>query len=184
MSKTKTIDLSTITSIPTGSNTITVKARAAGFADSNSSNSVTYNKTGNEVTVNFTNGNYTEDWHGTTIYDDYDIEYGTVTLHSSNQIGTISSADGSTTVTTTTGRLFIYGKGGSPTRSCGTTTIDSSVGTLEGTRYESTGTGILSVSIYSVTVDSSTVFDNTWLLYAFTIVGSGTITINGASWID
>lgn len=179
MSKTKTIDLSTITSIPTGSNIITVKARAAGFADSNSSNSVTYNKTDNEVTISFTNGSGTSYWQFTKIYDNYTITDNTLYLSSEDEIGSITSANGSTTVTTTTNKLFILGKSSELTL-LGTTTVSSGIET-KGTRSDSEKTGTLS----SVT---RFYLDGSWLsytlLWGFSVTANGTITINQADWSD
>ena len=104
---TKTFDLTTL-NLSVGTHTIKVKARGTGYADSNFSNSVSYTvaASGYEVSITVQNGVHTGDWEYTKIYDDFD-EFSP----SGNELGSISTANGSTTVRTATGKICVVLQG-------------------------------------------------------------------------
>ena len=121
-------------------------------------NTTAYGTPRYEVTITFQNSRSTEDWLGTTIYDDYDDDYQA----SGNIIGTMSSADGTVNVITTTGKICI--------NSVANSGFVSNWGT-------STCTG-------GVQQDSHHGSDPDNLLDLYTVTASGTITISGIDWDD
>lgn len=143
---------------------------------------------GFEVTISFTNGSDTNKWLSTKIYNNYsastvsDYEANAY-IDSEDQIGSIASADGSTTVTTTTGKIFIYGKSQVRTLITGSITTSSGIET-EGTADGATsGTGTLKWC-RRVYLDGTQDSDKYALLYAFNVTTDGTITIDRAGWYD
>ena len=140
---------------------------------------------GYDVTISFTNGASTGSWVWTKIYDNYTVNNGKLYLNSSNEIGSISTVNGSTTVHTTTGKLFVYGRGEDPTQSCGTITCSSNISnTGKRSCYDYTG-DLATVDGYIYMDNVETVVNyGGCLLYSFSISDNGTITINGADWYD
>ena len=67
---------------------------------------------GYDVTVAFADGQMTYSWQLTQIYGDYSVSSGSLRLLSADQIGSIPTADGSTTVSCETGRLLVFAFGG------------------------------------------------------------------------
>lgn len=144
-------------------------------------------ETGHTVTINFTNGLSTSYWKGTEIYDNYTIVDRTIHLSSADQIGFMWSADGSITITTNTGKIFIYGKSNDLTESTGNITISSSTAhgiTTEGKAWGSGKTGILSDNYGTFYLDDAQKQFYSSLLYIFNVTANGTITIDQADWRD
>lgn len=142
---------------------------------------------GFEVTINFTNGYDTSYWQYTKIYNAYNIQYPNLYVNSSDKIGEINSANGSTTVLTTTGTIIILGAG-NHTEHYGTITPSTGI-TLTGSwAWVSGGSG---TALSGWTDSGSTYEDNVALAYGganimwvFSVEASGTITINNADWHD
>lgn len=115
-----------------------------------------------EVTVTFQNGTDTAYWRSTRIFDDFDTTDGSIPA-TAQQIGSISSADGSTTVTTTTGKLAIFSQGGA---------------LLGFPEPNITG------EIVNRTNQLGFYGEETGALWAFNVTGNGTISISGMIWDD
>lgn len=145
---------------------------------------------GYEVQITFQNGISTYNWVSTKIYSDYVGESGDegdkIYLNSSNEIGSISAADGFTTITTTTGKLFVLGRTNSGYYSENTGTITCSNGiTNTGKSSGLQGSYGDLAGVVSIYVDNVQLPDfHECLCYIFEVEADGTITINGADWED
>lgn len=106
----QTIDVSTLSgweALASGDHSITVKTKASGYADSASSNAVTVSKAASGYSVTITANNY-----GVNIYDG--------TSSSGALLGTLNGFGDSTTVTCSSGNLYLYSMNGAYT---GTNTV-------------------------------------------------------------
>jgi hypothetical protein len=110
---------------------------------------------GTPVTITFQNSVNPSSWEYTNIYDDFTVSDGFYSP-SGNKIGELNSADGSITVTTSTGKLFIDGYGGF--------VVEGTITTTDG-----------------ITIENKQ-FGGAILQYALNIPKSGTITISGVDW--
>lgn len=137
------------------------------------------------VTVTFTNSLSTSDWVSTKIYSDYTVENNALYLLSDNQVGSIASYDGTTTVQIpiSTSKLFILGESAGYTEATGTITPTNATTVGAYSAYNQIGISFGN-NIY---IDGSPIIsDKTdYLLYAFSIdADNATITIQYADWYD
>lgn len=143
---------------------------------------VDWTPTGYTVQVSFTNGSGPEYWQSTKIYDNYGVSGSTIIVASANEIGSIATMNGSTTVTTTTGKLLIIGTSsvqmyaGNGMMTAGEVSIAGYMKD-DGGYYNRSG---VFQDCYSFQIDSGTLeYTSNHMIYALTVNGNGTVTDNG-----
>ena len=122
---------------------------------------------GHTVTITFPDGSGEGAWYSTTIYDDYRID-GNRTEAAGNVIGTISSAIGSVTVTTTTGKVYIDARGENPAQN----DIAADTFSLQGSVREIP-------EEYSIYINISGTYG---IFGAFEVYGDGSIEVTEIDW--
>ena len=142
---------------------------------------------GIDVQISFTNSINTQYWTYTKIYDDYTfIDSELINLDSSNEIGSISTANGSTTVHTTTGKLFIlgYAQDSYNTEISGTQTLSQGITMLgKCSCYDYDGE---LQDIVAISIDNSENLIQKYdvIAFSFTVSADGSIVIDGVDWQD
>lgn len=143
---------------------------------------------GYNVTITFQNGVDTSAWQSTKIYKNYTTTVidgkNYPSVNSSDEIGSISSANGTSIVTTNTDKIFILSKSSSLTETYGNISVSSTITT---TGYQSqlySGTHHFTASSYVLIDNVSEGLISYYIIYEFSVSGDGTITISGADWED